>query len=42
MKDLENGDNIDVIFLDFRKAFDKVDHGILLQTLKKMGVTGKI
>ena len=27
---LENGNNCDSVYLDFSKAFDKVDHGILL------------
>ena len=30
---LENGDNLDVIYLDFEKAFDKVDHPLLLRKL---------
>ena len=28
---------IDMIYLDFAKAFDKVDHGVLLHKLKKYG-----
>ena len=28
--------------LNFAKAFDKVDHGILLKKLKKIGINGKI
>ena len=32
----------DVIYLDFAKAFDKVDHEILLQKLKICGITGKL
>jgi len=28
---LEQGQNVDVIYLDFAKAFDKVDHQIVLQ-----------
>ena len=34
--------NVDVIYIDFEKAFDKVDHGILLNKLKKIGINGKI
>ena len=26
-----------MIYLDFAKAFDKVDHGVLLHKLKKLG-----
>ena len=37
---LENGDNVEVIYLDFCKAYDKVDHLILLKKLEAMGVTG--
>ena len=32
--DIQEGDNVDVIYLDFAKAFDKVDHGILLHKLQ--------
>ena len=32
----------DMIYLDFFKAFDKVDFGILLHKLKSMGITGKL
>ena len=33
---------IDMIYLDFSKAVDKVDFGILLHKLKSMGITGKL
>ena len=39
---IENGENVDVIYLDFSKAFDKVDHTILLNKLERNGVKGKI
>lgn len=35
---MENGSQLDVIYTDFSKAFDKVDHNILLNKLKKFGV----
>ena len=34
--------NVDVVYLDFSKAFDKVDHKLLLQKLQKIGIQGKI
>ena len=33
---------VDMIYLDFSKAFDKVDHGILLHKFKDLGITGKL
>ena len=39
---LVNGSDVDVIYLDFAKAFDKVHHGILLNKLKNIGITGEI
>ena len=41
---LENGENVNVdnIYLDFSKAFDKCDIGILMHKLKALGVTGKL
>ena len=39
---LEEGKNVDVVYLDFSKAFDKVDHGILLHEMKRLGIGGKI
>ena len=39
---LESGQNVDVIYLDFAKAFDKVDFLVTLQKLREIGVTGKL
>ena len=39
-KSLDNGLQSDVIFLDFSKAFDKVDHKLLLQKLDHYGIRG--
>ncbi len=34
--------SVDMIYLDFAKAFDKVDHGVLLHKLRDMGITGNL
>jgi hypothetical protein len=39
---LDQGTNIDVIYLDFAKAFDKLDFNITLANLKSLGIDGKI
>ena len=39
---LENGRCVDVVYLDFAKAFDKVDHLITLQKLSNLGVGGPL
>ena len=39
---LETQESVDSIYLDFAKAFDKVDHNILLSKLAKLNITGKI
>ena len=42
LRALESGCDADVIYLDFSKAFDKVDHGLLLCKLMNLGITGPI
>ena len=39
---LEEGQGVDSIYLDFSKAFDKVEHGVLLHKLKQCGVVGQV
>ena len=39
---LESGHNVDVVYLDFAKAFDKVDFNITLSKLHSLGITGKL
>ena len=39
---LEEQGSVDVVYLDFCKAFDKVDHKVLLEKLQVIGVAGKL
>ena len=39
---LLDGSNIDIIYLDFAKDFDKVDFSILMEKLVDLGITGKL
>lgn len=39
---LEDGVQTDVVYLDFAKAFDKVDHGVLMRKLRGMGICGHL
>ena len=34
--------NVEVIYLNFAKAFDKVNHAILWEKIKGMGIDGKL
>ena len=38
---LEDGEGVDLVYLDFQKAFDKVPHERLLLKLKAHGMTGQ-
>ena len=43
LKMLESGGNVDVIYTDFEKAFEKNDHETLLKKMEnKFGIKGKI
>ena len=39
---LDSNSFVDMVYLDFSKAFDKVDHGLLLHKLRAVGITGNI
>ena len=35
-------EGVDIIYMDFKKAFDSVSHSRLLTKLKSIGITGKL
>ena len=39
---LEEGANVDVVYLDFAKAFDKVDHNLVLRKAQAFGIDGRL
>ena len=39
---LEEGYNVDTIYLDFSKAFDKVNFNVLLKKIQAIGISGKL
>jgi len=41
-KCLDDGENIDIVFLDFTKAFDEVPDKKLIRKLECHGITGKL
>jgi retron-type reverse transcriptase len=42
LKNMDNGIATGVIFLDLKKAFDTVNHNILLNKLKNYGINGRM
>ena len=42
LEDLNSGKEVDVAYIDYAKAFDKVDIKVLLRKLDKYGVRGKL
>ena len=42
LEGLEAGEGVDSVYLDFSKAFDKVETGVLLHKLKNSKVLGKV
>jgi len=41
LKQMEDGSQVDVLYIDYEKCFDKIDHRILLAKLQSLGVKGK-
>ena len=41
-KNLDKNIQTDILYLDFAKAFDSVDHAILLEKVKRYGVVGHL
>ena len=39
---MEQGKNVDTVYLDFKKAYDKVDQWVLIQKLATVGFKGNI
>src|SRR6266516_5871805 len=39
---MDGGSPVDIIYLDFQKAFDKVPHNILMAKIRKIGIIGKL
>ena len=39
---LDSNSSVDMVYLDFSKAFDKVDHDILLHKIRAVGIMGNI
>lgn len=42
LSEMENGGQVDVVYTDFEKAFDRVDHDILLHKLNNLGIHGDL
>ena len=42
MQNLIEGHDTDVIYLDYAKAFDSVDHELLMEKLRKYGISNKL
>ena len=38
---MEDGSQVDILYVDYEKCFDKIDHKILLAKLQSLGVKGK-
>ena len=39
---IDEGNSVDIVYLDFSRAFDKVPHNKLIQKLEAHGITGSV
>ena len=39
---LDQGKSVDIIYLNLKKAFDKVPHDILMRKVREMGIDGNL
>jgi len=39
---IDSGSSVDIIYLDFQKAFDKVPHGMLMEKIRGAGIGGRL
>lgn len=42
LHDMDGGSPVDVIYTDFEKAFDRVNHVILIRKLHELGIKGNL
>ena len=42
LNSLNENNNVDVVYLDFAKAFDKVDFNIVFEKIRKLGINGEL
>ena len=42
LEDLENGGGVDSVYIDFSKALDNVETGVLLHRLRSLEIQGKV
>ena len=41
-RETENRNTVEAVYIDFAKTFDKINHSVLLNKLRKLGISGKL